>query len=168
MTTISAINDHYHLKLFVTLLCAYSWPDVFSWPCLTSREVREKGKVWILGPVRWRQSRVCSVPSLLLLLLWHGFWFLLTRCGWMCQSQKLPRAFHLPQQSWKLLLCLQPWFSIQKWKEKFSGAKRDVWRYLKGSSGESSPMCLKRQKWWGEVEVGFSWVQSPQMQSWSQ
>ena len=78
----------------------------------------------------------------------------------MCQFQKLPRAFDLPQQSWKLLLCLQPGFSIQKWKEKFPRARRDVWRYLQGSSGESSPMCLKSQKLW-EVEVGLSWVQSP-------
>ena len=73
-----------------------------------------------------------------------------------CVSQKLPRAFDLPQQSRKLFLCLQPGFSIQKWKEKFPGTRRDVSRYVQGSSGELRPMCLKRQKWWGEVEVGLS------------
>ena len=34
---------------YLSLFCVHTWPDVFSWPYLTSREVREKGKVWIWG-----------------------------------------------------------------------------------------------------------------------
>lgn len=37
-----------------------------------------------------------------------GFSFPLIRCGWMYWSWNLPKACNLPQQSWKLLLCLQP------------------------------------------------------------
>ena len=157
------------------LLLTYYWPEFILMSCLNARELRKKEKVLIfwgagghLVENRWNESPVCSVLFSLLLLPWPGLSFLLTRCGWMCQSQKLPRAFDLPQQSRKLFLCLQPGFSIQKWKEKFSGTRRDVSRYVQGSSGELRPMCLKRQKWWGEVEVGLSWVQSPPMQSWSQ
>ena len=42
MTAISAINDHYGLKLFSTLLCAYNWPEFIVMSCLIARELRMK------------------------------------------------------------------------------------------------------------------------------
>ena len=53
MTAISAINDHYGLKLFSTLLCAYNWPELILVSWLTAREVLEKGKIWVFGSIRW-------------------------------------------------------------------------------------------------------------------
>ena len=112
-------------------VCAYSCPQFILTSCLTAMEVWKRGSLGIWEHQvahRWSESPVCSPLSLLLPLPWSGFSFLLTRCGRMCQSQKLPRAFDLPQQSWKLLLCLQLRIYIQKWKEEFPGTQGDMSR----------------------------------------
>ena len=78
MTAISAINNHYGLKLFTTLLCAYNWPEFIVMSCLIARELRKNEKVWILQGAGWggghllenmrNEYPVCSVLFSLLLL----------------------------------------------------------------------------------------------------
>ena len=65
MTAISAINDHYGLKLFSPFCVFIQLARIFLTSHLTAREVLEKGKVWVFGSMRWRTLGVnllFSVP----------------------------------------------------------------------------------------------------------
>ena len=151
MTAISAINDHYGLKLFSPFCVFIQLARIFLTSHLTAREVLENGKVWVFGSIRWRTLGVnlCFLSPVLAsssALMWL---FISTHQMWM--NVPIPEVAQSIRLATTVLEATLVPATQDISPEVERRVSRDQGRHVKVGAGVFcgiKSICLERQQYW--------------------
>lgn len=139
---------------------------------LRCKDVREKGKVWALGSIRWRTGGVnlliaVSCPHCFLCLD-RGFHFHSPDVDECADPRTCPKHSTCHNSLGSYSCACNPGFESSRGKMSFQGLGETCEGRFMGLLGNQVQSVCKDSGGGGGFEVGLSWIQSPHLQSWSQ